>query len=76
MYSELVCLDSDGKVHQWKWEDLYPYLSTTDRGTKLTHPRTKSLGLSNENIVKLSSCSSRATVVTRSGKVNEILWCR
>ena len=69
MHSELVCLDSDGNLHQWKWSDPAPFSPLNERGTKVTHPRSKTLGLLNENVVKLSACSSRATVATRSGKV-------
>jgi E3 ubiquitin-protein ligase EDD1 len=76
MHSELVCLDKEGNLYQWKWEDPGPFPS--ERGSKLTHPKTKSLGLLNESVVKLSACSSRATVATRSGKVTLelalILW--
>ncbi len=69
MHSELVCLDNEGNLYQWKWEDSTPFPPVNERGTKIAHPKTKSLGLINENIVKLSACSSRATVATRSGKV-------
>ncbi|XP_028405111.1 E3 ubiquitin-protein ligase UBR5-like isoform X2 [Dendronephthya gigantea] len=67
MHSELVCLDADGNLYQWKWNDSV--LTAQERDSKMTHPRIKSLGLLNENIVKLSACSSRATVATLSGKV-------
>ena len=69
MHSELVCLDNDGNLYQWKWNEIVPYYSFNESGMKITHPKTKSLGLMNENIVKLSACSSRATVSTRTGKV-------
>jgi E3 ubiquitin-protein ligase EDD1 len=69
MHSELVCLDNEGNLHQWKWNEPAPFPALNERGTKITHPKTKSLGLFNEYIVKLSACSSRATVATRSGKV-------
>ena len=67
MHSELVCLDKEGNLYQWKWKESAPFSS--ERASKLTHPKTKSLGLLNECVVKLSACSSRATVATRSGKV-------
>ena len=41
MHSELVCLDKEGNLYQWKWEDPGPFPS--ERGSKLTHPKTKSL---------------------------------
>lgn len=71
MHSELVCLGSDGKLYQWKWSDPEPFKFVDESGLVLTHPRSKSLSLLNENVIKLSACSSRASVATASGKVSQ-----
>ena len=69
MHTELVCVGSDGKIYQWKWCEPEPYKNVDESGSIVYHPRTKSLGLTNETVVKLSACSSRASVLTLSGKV-------
>ena len=74
MYSELICVTTDGRLHQWKWEDPVPYCEEGVAGTlRLHHPRAKTLGLSDEKIVTVSASSIRASVLTESGKVRLLL---
>lgn len=76
MYSELVALSKDGKLHQWKWKSNIPYVTTTsvmsDAGNLLLaiyHPKTVPLNLLNEKCVGISCSKMRASVWTDSGKV-------
>ncbi|XP_035208848.1 E3 ubiquitin-protein ligase UBR5-like isoform X3 [Stegodyphus dumicola] len=66
LYSELIAVNANGQLYQWKWTDAEPYRCSESPG--IFHPKTISLGLSGEKIVLLSSCSVRATVVMESGK--------
>ena len=70
MYSELVCVGADGKLYQWKWEDPLPY---QDQGNAVYHPRATALGLIDEKVVSLSASSIRASALTESGKVINVL---
>ncbi|XP_071034360.1 E3 ubiquitin-protein ligase UBR5 isoform X5 [Parasteatoda tepidariorum] len=65
LYSELVAVTASGQLCQWKWNEPEPYRVETPN---VYHPRTVGLSLSGEQIVLLSTCSVRATVVTESGK--------
>ncbi|BES97694.1 Ubiquitin-protein ligase [Nesidiocoris tenuis] len=66
LHSELIAVTASGQLHQWKWSDTEPYRHP-DGG--VYHPKTISLGLTNERVVLISACSIRCTVATESGKV-------
>ncbi|CAK8697546.1 unnamed protein product [Clavelina lepadiformis] len=64
MYSDLVAVDLNGKLRQWKWVCKVPHRGTT------FHSRSTSLKLDNEKIALLSACSIQASVVTEEGCVS------
>ncbi|XP_074657055.1 E3 ubiquitin-protein ligase UBR5-like [Tubulanus polymorphus] len=67
LHSELVAISTTGHLHQWKWSDSEPY-SSPESGA-IFHPKTATLGLTNETILGISACNVRASVFTASGKV-------
>ncbi|RDD37597.1 E3 ubiquitin-protein ligase UBR5 [Trichoplax sp. H2] len=67
LHSELIAVNSSGKLFQWKWSDKHPYKGQTDENMR--HPRTADLDLKNEVIVLVAANSIRASVATLSGKV-------
>lgn len=67
MYSELVAIGVNGQLYQWKWSENEPYVHPVN--PIIHHPKTISLGLINEKIVKLATSNVRATAATESGKV-------
>lgn len=85
MFSELIGVSNDGKLHQWKWVSETPYFlsinipneqtSTAQPQSSFTvhHPKTLFLQLLNEKIVGLASSNVRASCWTESGKVCFIL---
>ncbi|XP_046357083.2 E3 ubiquitin-protein ligase UBR5-like isoform X2 [Haliotis rufescens] len=67
MHSELVAVGSNGRLYGWKWSDPDPYKHPDN--PIIHHAKTASLGLTNEKVTGLSTCSVRASVCTESGKV-------
>ncbi|KAL4629964.1 E3 ubiquitin-protein ligase UBR5 isoform X5 [Arapaima gigas] len=67
LYSELVAVSTKGELYQWRWNEPEPYRNP--QNPAIHHPRSPSLGLTNEKITLLSANSIRATVATESNKV-------
>ena len=61
LYSELLAVDSEGRLYSWPWSSPLP--------SQKPHPREVELQLENEKIKLISAKTLRATVVTESGKV-------
>ncbi|XP_014675920.1 PREDICTED: E3 ubiquitin-protein ligase UBR5-like [Priapulus caudatus] len=69
LFSELVAIDSHGRLRQWRWHDSHPYTSAdVSIMGSVYHPKAPSLQLV-ERVVSIASCSVRASVLTESGKV-------
>ena len=66
LHSELVAVSDKGHLYQWRWCDMTPFRGDNPSGN---HPRTASLGLSNERVIMISAANIRCSVVTESGKV-------
>ena len=47
LHNELLSLDSNGRLHQWNWEDTLPFQSAKNKN-QIFHPKTDSLGLLKE----------------------------
>lgn len=62
LYSELLAVDSEGRLHSWPWSSPVP--------SNKRYPREAELQLENEKIRLISAKVLRATVVTESGKVH------
>ncbi|VDN98253.1 unnamed protein product [Rodentolepis nana] len=82
LYTELVAINTRGELHQWKWQSPEPYnphniysqpfnLDQPESGHTVNHrhPRAASLGISQEKIISLSGCITRASIITSSGAV-------
>ncbi|RNA11579.1 E3 ubiquitin- ligase UBR5 [Brachionus plicatilis] len=69
LYSELVAVCKEGKLHQWKWSSDIPYSVESEDKKIVYHPKSGPLGLVNERIVGLSSSLIRGCCWTESGKV-------
>ncbi|PIK38864.1 putative E3 ubiquitin-protein ligase UBR5, partial [Apostichopus japonicus] len=67
MYSELVAVDQDGQLHQWKWKEAKPYKS--NESPTIYHPKTMFLGLVGETICQISSCYEKTILLMDSGKI-------
>ena len=67
MYSELVAISNDGRMHQWKWNDPGP---VSIKSGEHTHPKVNGLRLADEKVVDIAASNVRATVLTDSGKVS------
>uniref|UniRef100_A0A8C9R671 E3 ubiquitin-protein ligase UBR5 n=1 Tax=Scleropages formosus TaxID=113540 RepID=A0A8C9R671_SCLFO len=67
LYSELVAVSTKGELYQWRWNEPEPYRNP--QNPAIHHPRSPSLGLTNEKITLLAANSIRATVATESNKV-------
>ena len=65
LYSELLAIDTEGRLHSWAWSSSTP--------SKKHHPREAELLLENEKIKLISAKILRASVVTESGKVGHLL---
>ena len=65
LYSELLAIDTEGRLHSWAWSSSTP--------SKKRHPREAELLLENEKIKLISAKILRASVVTESGKVGHLL---
>uniref|UniRef100_A0A0K2U4A3 E3 ubiquitin-protein ligase UBR5 n=1 Tax=Lepeophtheirus salmonis TaxID=72036 RepID=A0A0K2U4A3_LEPSM len=66
LHSELVAVSTSGQLYHWRWCDLSPFRADNPTGN---HPRTNSLGLTNEKITMISASSIRCSIATESGKV-------
>ena len=68
MYSELLAVGTNGKLHGWMW--LSPIPSTRP------HPLEANLEIADESVRLLSGKLLRGSVITESGKVRTgpILW--
>lgn len=72
MHSELIAVSKDGRLHQWKWALDMPFSSEVEvDGEKriVYHPKSVSLGLSEEKVVNVSTALIRACCFTESGKL-------
>jgi len=72
MYSELVAISVDGKLHQWKWLADTPFMQTITLDNlciQINHPKAFYLNLWNEKIAGMSTSSLRAACWTESGKI-------
>ena len=69
LYSELVAISKTGQLHQWKWCNESPYLSTSDANINIHHPKSSFLNLVNEKVIGLATSTIRASVWTESGKI-------
>jgi len=86
MFSELIGIGCDGKLHQWKWSSETPFqMSINIENQQQTqqyrsgqilvyHPKTLFLQLVNEKICGLSTSTVRASCWTESGKVNKVFF--
>lgn len=61
LYSELLAVDSEGKLHGWAWSTTTPH--------PRPHPLEAALELGDEIIKLLSARLLRGSLVTDSGKV-------
>ena len=61
LHSELLAVDSDGKLHGWAWSSRTP--------STRPHPIEAELKLTDEKIRLIGAKLTRASVVTESGKV-------
>ncbi|CAG5105861.1 Oidioi.mRNA.OKI2018_I69.chr1.g2520.t1.cds [Oikopleura dioica] len=68
LHEELLALDSCGRLHQWNWHDSEPYRVVED-GDVIFHPKTKELGLLNEEVTQLAGSVCRASIITKSNKI-------
>ena len=72
LHSELIAVSTDGKLHQWKWQDVMPMPYTPGQHS---HSRANDMRLKEEKVAQLDACNVRASVLTESGKVNyEIIY--
>ncbi|KAK2167028.1 hypothetical protein LSH36_32g04006 [Paralvinella palmiformis] len=67
MHSELVAININGQLCQWKWFDPEPF--SMNENPVILHPKASSLALAQEKIIGLVACSVRASVWAESGKV-------
>lgn len=67
LYSELLAVNTQGQLCQWRWSDPEPFYSAA--APSLLHPKTAALGLASEVITHLSASIVRASLATASGKV-------
>lgn len=67
MYSELVAVDHEGQLHQWKWKEAKPYKCS--ESANVYHPKTIFLGLQGETICQLSCCYEKTILLMDSGKI-------
>ncbi|ESN90470.1 hypothetical protein HELRODRAFT_71154 [Helobdella robusta] len=67
MYSDLIAVNIQGQLCQWRWSDCDPYVHSEN--LSCLHSKSASLGLLGEKILLLSACDVRASVFTESGKV-------
>lgn len=84
MYSELIGVSVDGRLHQWKWSSEVPFAlsinvegqleSGSGRGQiTVYHPKTLFLQLLNEKVCGVASSTVRASCWTESGKVGSFV---
>jgi E3 ubiquitin-protein ligase EDD1 len=72
MHSELVCICTNGQLHQWKWSSDSPYsekININNTIITIHHPKTLLLDLVNEKIAGLDASSVRASVWTETAKI-------
>ncbi|KAH9510695.1 E3 ubiquitin-protein ligase ubr5 [Dermatophagoides farinae] len=69
LHSELVAINNQGQLCQWRWQDSEPFKCQISDGIYYFHPRVPSLGLLSEKIQHLSASVIRATVVTETNKL-------
>uniref|UniRef100_A0A5K3FCE0 HECT domain-containing protein n=3 Tax=Mesocestoides corti TaxID=53468 RepID=A0A5K3FCE0_MESCO len=84
LYTELVAVNSQGELHQWKWQSSEPFnphssnsppfnlMDQSESGAALVnhrHPRASSLGIAHEKVVSLSGCITRASIMTATGAI-------
>ncbi|CDW54071.1 E3 ubiquitin protein ligase UBR5 [Trichuris trichiura] len=62
MHSELVAVDTNGVLCQWRWDDPQP-------PTSPVHPKSAKLGLTCECVKSIACSNARSTVLTVSCKV-------
>ena len=67
MHSELLAVNTNGQLCQWRWSDLEPF--TSYEGAIMLHPKASMLGLIGEKVIGISACNVRASVRAESGKV-------
>lgn len=83
LYSELVAISKDGRLHQWKWSSDSPFSTTinisnnveimcdpANSNITIYHPKTISLQILNERVCNISTSQIRASCWTESGKVS------
>ena len=69
LHSELIAVSTDGKLHQWKWQDRLPMPVVA---VQHSHRRAIDMRLKDEKIAMLDACNVRASVLTESGKVSNL----
>ncbi len=69
LYSELLAVDSNGKLHCWPWNSPAPHPSHS-------RPLEEELGVGGERIKLIAARLLRASVVTESGKVGQDISSR
>lgn len=67
MQSELVAVNNDGVLCQWKWDKETPYSHQSNHN--VSHPRALFLGLEDRKVTHLATCTIRASVMVESGGV-------
>lgn len=67
LYSELIAINTHGQLCQWNWQDDYPYQDTDN--PQIKHPKTLTLQLFNEKIIRLSASTIRASVLTENNRL-------
>ena len=71
MHSELVAITTDGHLHQWRWNAPEP---PTPKKDGHCHSRAEDLNLiDTEKVSKLAAWNIRASIVTESGKVIQLI---
>ncbi|OTF79788.1 E3 ubiquitin-protein ligase UBR5-like protein, partial [Euroglyphus maynei] len=69
LHSELIAINNQGQLCQWRWQDSEPFKCQISDGVYYFHPRVPSLGLVSEKVQHLSASVIRATVVTDTNKL-------
>ena len=76
LQSELVAIDGEGRLCQWRWDAALPYHSNEKDGEYvIRHPRAVELGVSKERVVLVDACNVRCSLATDTGKVGCVLEC-